>query len=137
MQQLDEFWLNLTLGMIGEIIDPADEITGDARALLPRQPPPNARGSAGARIVDKSVNARCMYRLELWFKRKDQATADELLSAQISFPAPRESRLAQLSSPRVARRPDEDGARQLVDRLQMGVQAALRHGTIMRHWAPL
>ena len=103
----------------------------------PRQPPPDARGSAGARIVDKSVNARCMYRLELWFKRKDQATADELLSAQISFPAPRESRLAQLSSPRVARRPDEDGARQLVDRLQMGVQAALRHGTIMRHRAPL
>ena len=101
----------------------------------PRQPPPDARGSAGARIVDKSVNARCMYRLELWFKRKDQATADELLSAQISFPAPRASRSSY--PPRVARRPDEDGARQLVDRLQMGVQAALRHGTIMRHRVPI
>ena len=46
--------------MIGETIDPADEI-------------------CGARVVDKSTGSRQMYRLELWFKRKDQAVADELL----------------------------------------------------------
>jgi len=61
MQQLDDFWQNLALGMIGETVDPADEI-------------------CGARVVDKSVGSRCMYRLELWFRRKDQAVADELLS---------------------------------------------------------
>jgi len=60
-QQLDDFWQFLALGMIGETIDPADEI-------------------CGARVVDKSTGTRQMYRLELWFKRKDQACADELLS---------------------------------------------------------
>jgi len=62
-QQLDDFWQNLVLGMIGETIDPADEI-------------------CGARVVDKSVidKQRCVYRLELWFRRKDQAVADELLT---------------------------------------------------------
>jgi len=60
-QQLDEFWHNLVLGMIGETIDPADEI-------------------CGARVVDKSTAQRQMYRLELWFKRKDQGVADDLLS---------------------------------------------------------
>ena len=57
----DDFWQNLVLGMVGETIDPSDEI-------------------CGARVVDKSTGQRQMYRLELWFKRKDQATADELLS---------------------------------------------------------
>jgi hypothetical protein len=57
----DDYWQSLVLGMIGETIDPADEI-------------------CGARVVDKSTGSRQMYRLELWFKRKDQATADELLS---------------------------------------------------------
>ena len=33
----------------------------------------------GARVVDKSAGNRQMYRLELWFKRKDQGMADELL----------------------------------------------------------
>ena len=56
----DDFWQNLVLGMIGETIDTADEI-------------------CGARVVDKSTGSRQMYRLELWFKRKDQAVADELL----------------------------------------------------------
>jgi hypothetical protein len=60
-QQLDDFWQTLALGMIGETIDPADEI-------------------CGARVVDKSTGSRQMYRLELWFKRKDQTMADELLS---------------------------------------------------------
>lgn len=59
-QQLDEFWQNLVLGMIGETIDPADEI-------------------CGARVVDKSTGTRQMYRLELWFKRKEQSVADDLL----------------------------------------------------------
>lgn len=58
--QLDEFWLNLALGMIGETIDPADEI-------------------CGARLVDKCSGGRCMYRLELWFRKKDQTIADDLL----------------------------------------------------------
>ena len=47
--------------MIGETIDPGDEI-------------------CGARVVDKSTGQRQMYRLELWFKRKDQGVADELLA---------------------------------------------------------
>lgn len=47
--------------MIGETIDPADEI-------------------CGARVVDKSTGNRQMYRLELWIKRKDQGVADELLA---------------------------------------------------------
>ena len=59
--QLDDFWQNLVLGMIGETIDPADEI-------------------CGARVVDKSTGQRQMYRLELWFKRKDQGVADDLLA---------------------------------------------------------
>jgi len=47
--------------MIGETIDMSDEI-------------------CGARVVDKSTAQRCMYRLELWFRKKDQSIADELLS---------------------------------------------------------
>ena len=49
--------------MIGETIDPADEI-------------------CGARVVDKSLvdKQRVVYRLELWFRRKDQKVADELLT---------------------------------------------------------
>jgi len=60
MQQLDDFWQNLALGMIGETIDHGDEI-------------------CGARVVDKCAGGRCMYRLELWFRKKDQGVADELL----------------------------------------------------------
>ena len=57
----DDFWQNLVLGMIGETIDPNDDI-------------------CGARVVDKSTAQRNMYRLELWFKKKDQGIADELLN---------------------------------------------------------
>jgi hypothetical protein len=32
----------------------------------------------GARVVDKSVGTRQLFRLELWFKRKDLSVADEL-----------------------------------------------------------
>lgn len=60
MPQLDGFWQDLVLGMVGETIDPADEI-------------------CGARVVDKSSGTRCMYRLELWFRKKDEAVAKELL----------------------------------------------------------
>ena len=67
--QLDEFWQSLVLGMIGETIDPGDDI-------------------CGARVVDKSTGARQMYRLELWFKRKDQAVADELLSRMTTILGP-------------------------------------------------
>ena len=59
--QLDDFWQNLVLAMVGETIDTGDEI-------------------CGARVVDKSAGNRQMYRLELWFKRKDQKVADELLA---------------------------------------------------------
>lgn len=59
LQQLDELWRDLALGMIGETIDPLDDI-------------------CGARVVDKSSGTRQVYRLELWFKRKDQSVADEL-----------------------------------------------------------
>jgi|TARA_B100000519_G_C14033983_1_gene339442 hypothetical protein len=59
LPQLDDFWANLTMGMVGETIDPRDEI-------------------CGARVVDKSSGSRPIYRLELWFRRKEQAIADEL-----------------------------------------------------------
>ena len=57
-KQLDEYWLNLVLGMIGETIDKGNEITG-------------------ARIVDKSKQ-QIIYRMELWFRRKDMTVANEL-----------------------------------------------------------
>jgi hypothetical protein len=59
LQQLDELWRDLALGMIGETIDPLDDI-------------------CGARVVDKSVGTRQLFRLELWFKRNDLSVADEL-----------------------------------------------------------
>ena len=61
MPQLDEFWLHIVLGMIGETLDAGDEI-------------------CGARVVDKSVNGRTMYRLELWFRKNDDALSKELLA---------------------------------------------------------
>ena len=60
MQQLDEFWLNLTLGMIGEIIDPADEITGDARALLP-PPAPSQRARLCRRSYRRQERERALH----------------------------------------------------------------------------
>ena len=67
--QLDDFWRDLALGMIGETIDPSDDI-------------------CGARVVDKSAGQRQMYRLELWFKRKDKAVADELKTRMESHLGP-------------------------------------------------
>ena len=61
MKQLDEYWLNLALGLIGETVDPADEI-------------------CGARVVDKSVVGKGLYRIELWFRKKDPTVAEELLT---------------------------------------------------------
>jgi hypothetical protein len=54
---LDELWLHLVLGMIGETIDAGDEITG-------------------VRVVDKSKRD-IIYRIELWFRNgsKDAAPA--------------------------------------------------------------
>ena len=60
MQQLDDLWLNLALSLVGETVDTGDEI-------------------CGARVVDKSVGPRCMYRLELWFRKKDMGVANALL----------------------------------------------------------
>lgn len=57
-KQLDEFWLNLVLGCIGEVIDCGDEITG-------------------CRVVDKSKRD-VIYRVELWFRHKDMGIANEL-----------------------------------------------------------
>jgi len=59
-QQLDDYWMSLVLGMIGETIDLGDEI-------------------CGARVVDKSNGTRQMYRLELWIKHKDETIAQGLL----------------------------------------------------------
>ena len=39
----------------------------------------------GARVVDKCSGGRCMYRLELWFRKKDnQPLADELLCKPVA-----------------------------------------------------
>jgi len=52
LSHLDDVWMKLVLGMIGETLDKGDEITG-------------------ARVVDKSARGKAMYRLELWFRTKD------------------------------------------------------------------
>lgn len=51
-QDLDETYENMVLGLVGESIDPNDEITG-------------------VRIVDKSKGDRVLYRIELWFRSQD------------------------------------------------------------------
>jgi len=58
-QQLDDLWTNLVLGIIGETLDPADEI-------------------CGVRVVDKSVNSRVQQRFELWYKKNDESLAGDL-----------------------------------------------------------
>jgi hypothetical protein len=50
LRQLDEYWEQTVLGMIGETLDPGCEI-------------------CGARVVDKSKSRGPAYRLELWFRR--------------------------------------------------------------------
>ena len=37
-------------------------------------------------VVDKSTGTRCMYRLELWFRKKDDAIAKELLGGRHTVP---------------------------------------------------
>ena len=63
-EQLDVFWENLVLALIGETIDEGDEI-------------------CGCRVVDKSVGkgkgpSRCMYKLELWLRTGNGELADKL-----------------------------------------------------------
>ena len=58
---MDAWWTNLVLGLIGETIDSGDDI-------------------AGARVVDKSngKGAHSVYRIELWLKTKDDLIKDQL-----------------------------------------------------------
>jgi len=49
VNQLDQWWEDLLLGLIGEKIDPTDVITG-------------------VRVVDKSVKGKVLYRIEVWFE---------------------------------------------------------------------
>ena len=51
--QLDFYWQNLLLALIGETLDPSDLITG-------------------ARVVDKGGKNTVMHRLEVWLKTNDQ-----------------------------------------------------------------
>jgi translation initiation factor 4E len=46
--QLDQYWEELLMSVIGETLDPTDVITG-------------------VRIVDKSAKGKVIYRLEIWF----------------------------------------------------------------------
>jgi len=56
---LDNSWEKLLCGLVGETIDIGDEITG-------------------ARVVDKSKSGKPTYRLEMWFKTRDQAKLEQL-----------------------------------------------------------
>ena len=57
VRQLDEYWEQMVLGMIGETLDPGCEI-------------------CGARVVDKSKSRGPAYRLELWFRRNQSETGN-------------------------------------------------------------
>ncbi|KDO18051.1 hypothetical protein SPRG_16575 [Saprolegnia parasitica CBS 223.65] len=56
---LDELWDKLVLGMIGETIDPTNEVTG-------------------ARVVHKNKKDSHSYRFELWLRSRDRNLADEI-----------------------------------------------------------
>jgi len=60
--QIDEYWNNIVLGMVGGTIDPYDMITG-------------------VRLVDKLAGAKAagILRIELWFARYDDTNAVTLL----------------------------------------------------------
>ena len=66
--QLDEFWQSLVLGMIGETIDPNDDI-------------------CGARVVDKSGarGGNAVFRIELWLKTKDEKISKRLKEKMIEI----------------------------------------------------
>ena len=143
--------------MIGETIDPADEICGARGARAPnvsRMPVSDAPElrrchAMPLAVVDKSTGNRQMYRLELWFRKNDKAISDQLLGAPHATarrpdlsalcPAP----LAPRPPPRppgptplptsCARRTHERGAGQVLQHVQMGVTAALgSHGAARR-----
>jgi hypothetical protein len=63
MEQLDSYWENLVLGLIGETIDDGDEI-------------------CGCRVVDKSKKGpnagRAMFRIELWLRSHNQDSAEKI-----------------------------------------------------------
>lgn len=70
--QLDHYWQNLLLALIGESLDPADVI-------------------AGARVVDKGSKSGVMYRMELWLKVSEPdkvASLRERLEAVIADGTP-------------------------------------------------
>ena len=62
-EQLDVYWENLVLGLIGETIDEGDEI-------------------CGCRVVDKSTGkgkaSRTVYKLELWLRSSNDEVADKI-----------------------------------------------------------
>merc|ERR1712187_335966 len=64
--QIDEYWNNLVLGMIGATIKPADMITG-------------------VRLVDKLSGARAsdVIRIEVWFTRIDDVEAVRRLKKSV------------------------------------------------------
>lgn len=60
-RDLDEIYETLLLGLIGETIDPENEL-------------------CGCRIVDKSRAGRPVYRVEVWFKTQDHKLKEEIES---------------------------------------------------------
>jgi len=56
---LDDAWEKLLLGLIGEVVDPNNEV-------------------CGVRCVDKSKTGRPTYRLEMWFKGRDSDISETL-----------------------------------------------------------
>eukprot|EP00913_Durusdinium_trenchii_P033902 g31734.t1 len=64
--QVDEYWNNLVLGMIGATIEPANMITG-------------------LRLVDKLSGPRAagVIRLEVWFTNYDDASAVQVLKKNV------------------------------------------------------
>ncbi|KAG9409187.1 hypothetical protein AC1031_019451 [Aphanomyces cochlioides] len=63
--ELDETWDKLVLGMIGETIDPDNEITG-------------------ARIIHKNKKDTHAYRFELWLRSRDRNLADEIRAEMLT-----------------------------------------------------
>ena len=61
VRQLDEYWEQIVLGMIGETLDPGCEV-------------------CGARVVDKSKSRGPAYRLELWFRRNEGKIGEDIKS---------------------------------------------------------
>ena len=62
----DQLWLGMAMGLVGETIDPNDEL-------------------CGARIVDKSGNkgSNQVFRIELWLRTKDSKVIKKILDKMI------------------------------------------------------